>query len=520
VTKFRRLLFAGLFLAVGQTVQAIASAWLVLEMTGSPFWVSLAVTAPLIPLLIFSLVAGAVADLAKRRTVLIVASATMTAASVGYAVMTWTGTATPELLVACGVAFGTGGVFFGPAKQALVPELVGSRLVSAAVGLQSASGGIAAALGPALGGVLVATAGPGWAFAVAAGCIAWMLVAVIATSMPERTGDSDSVIASVLTGLRYLRHSRRYRATFTVTILFGVFAAGLGSLLPSLSSELPGGGSDIYGLLLTAFGLGALVGGTARDRVARLVNRGFVEWSILAFGLGVIAIAFTRLLPVLVIVLFAAGMVAVWVGGTLNSVVQLLTPDWVRGRAMSVFLLSTAGVAPIGALVVGALATVVGVPIALSMTGVALVALGLAALRFPLPATDAMEIPVTPELPVPGSGREPEGPVLVVTTWVVDADESEEFWARLEDLRQVRLSSGGYRWNAHVSTVDPRRVSESFYTRNWAELRRMGSRLDVDQLARARAAIGFGRHAELCTFDYLTRLDEPRRMLSTRREKR
>jgi MFS family permease len=504
IPAFRRLLVAAFLFNVGHLFQVVASSWVVLELTGSPFWVSLTVGAPLLPFLLLSLPAGAAADLLDRRRVLVASSTVMTAAGATVLLLWLADAVTAGRLVVAGLAFGVGVAFFNPAWQAVIPSLVPRGMLPGAVALESASGGAATAIGPALGGVVVATAGPGWAFAAAAVGYMIILLAVASTDISRYAHDVGSMQRAIATGLRYVRFSGRYRWILVVGCLFGVSSAALRALLPSITSEVLDGGSALYGGLLAAFGAGALIGGLTRGQGRRLLGDQLVAWSIMLFGAAMGVVAASRSWAVTGGAMLVSGLLWVWILATLISTVQMLTPDWVRGRTMSVFI-SVFGLASMGAVGSGALGDAIGVPGSLLASGLTVVGLGVLASRIPLPVLERIEPPLVREheFEDDGDSSDSSAPVMVVNTWIVDDDEFDEFSTLLDELRQVRLSTGAYQWDAYSSCRDARRVSEVFLMHGWQDVAQAQRRLDTHAVETIRRAAQFGRHNDTCVTECL-----------------
>lgn len=504
IVSFRRLWIASIVFNLGHLVQVVASSWVMLELTGSPLWVSLMVGAPFLPLLFLSLPAGAAADLLDRRRLIIGSSSVMVAASGGMAALWGSGTITPARLLALGLLFGVGSAFFNPAWQAIMPRLVPVGLLPGAVALNSASGGMATALGPALGGVLVATVGAGWTFAVATVGYTAILVAVLLTRTREWPQDAGSMLVAIATGLRYLRFSAGYRWLLLLGAAFGFSSAAVRGLLPNITSDLLEGDATLYGFLLGAFGAGALVGGLTRTVGSHLLQDRMLPGSVAVYGVGGMALALSSVAPLSLVATFFVGVGWTWVLATLNTTFQILSPDWVRGRAMGAFVLSVFGFMPIGSAVSGALGDLIEASASLLVFSALVLVLGLAALRFPLPVLEHIEPPE-----VPGdAGAHLEGeiapaPVMVTTTWVLrDGEDFEGFLNLLAQLRRLRLSTGAYHWAVYRSAHDHRRISEVFMVHSWELHLQQHRRLDTRGLALVREAEGFAG-AEEVTTDHL-----------------
>lgn len=467
---------------IGHLILVVTSSWLLLELTGSPLWVAAMWGAPTVPLLVLALPAGAVADLFDRKLILVASSATMMLAAGAMASATIAGLGSPGLLVSLGVVLGVGAAFFNPTWQAIVPALVPQHLIPGAIALNSASGGAALALGPAVGGLLVATAGPSWAFVVAACGYGVMLVTSYIAQPLNSDSDVDSVPTAIAGGIRYLRFSEGYRALLLLGSSFGFTSAALRAMLPNLTSESLGGGASLYGILLGMFGAGAMVGGLTQHRGSRWLGPRMIPLSIAGFGLAGLAVGgFTNLVVVLIGVAIA-GVLWAWILATMNTVFQMLTPDWVRGRTMAAFVLAVFGILPIGALAAGALGDIIGADGALLVFSAAVVLVGVVAVRMKLPVAEDIVPPVMTEQPQVPERRPQslEGPLMVVSTWTIESPkEMDEFGSVLAKLRRLRLATGAYRWNAYRDVDEPTRVIETYVVHSWEHHIQLQNRLDT-----------------------------------------
>lgn len=482
IVEFRRLWAAVVVFNIGHLVLVVASSWLVLEVTNSPLWVSAMVGAPTVPLLLFALPAGAVADLFNRRLILMLSAGLMMLSASGMAYVTFLGFRSPSLLVALGVLLGVGVAFFNPSWQATVPALVPQHLVPGAIALNSASGGVATALGPALGGLLVATVGSGWSFVAATVGYGVMFVASYFARSPSSEPETDTLPIAIAGGIRYLRFSDGYIALLLLGSCFGFSSAALRAMLPNLTNESLGGDAGLYGVLLGVFGAGAVVGGLTRHHGGRLLGRGMIPVCIVAFGVAGVVVAAIPITGVVMVGIAFSGLLWTWILATMNTVFQMLTPDWVRGRTMAAFVLAVFGILPIGALVAGSLGDIVGAPTAVVVFSVGVSVLGIISLKVDLPVLEEIVPPVTTATRRQPSNSSPplEGPVMVVNTWTMGSpEEAFELESVLASLRRLRLATGAYRWNAYRSLEDPLRLSETYVVHSWDHHLQLEARLDT-----------------------------------------
>ena len=494
IPMFRTFWIALVIFSLGHLVQVVTSSWLILEMTGSPLWVSAMIGAPTLPLLVLSLPAGAAADLFNRRIILLVSTSVLVAASVTMSVLSRLDALTPARLVGLGLVIGIGISFFNPAWHAIVPSLVPASLVPGAVSLNSASGGVATALGPALGGLLLATVGAGFSFGVAA--VGYLAVAV-AVSL-ARTDDLDqekgSLVVAIAAGVRYLRFSRGYLWLLLLGSLFGFASASLRSMLPNLTSDALGGGSVMYGVLLGMFGCGAMVGGVTRSQASRRLGSRLLPICIVAFGLAGVVVGLSTLVALTAVFVTISGVIWTWILATLNSTYQVLTPDWVRGRTMGAFTLSVFGFVPLGAVAAGALGNSVGADRALLVFSVTVMVIGVLSFWMPIPVLGRIESPVVPDQDTGAipDVEDSDEPVLVITTWHVNPPDLEAFLMVLSDLRRVRLRTGATQWAAYRDATELTSISEVFLLPSWEQRVQQIKRLDTVAMSVIRRADELG----------------------------
>ena len=268
---FRRIWIAGLLSNLGLLIQGVGAAWQMTLMTSSADMVALVQTAALLPTLLISIAAGAIADMHDRRIVALVAlSISITAAS-GLALLAYIGWLSPYILLGFSFLIGTGMALFQPAWQASVNEQVPPETLPQAISLNGISFNIARSFGPAIGGVIVAAAGAVASFVVNALMYVPLIVVLLmwkreiapARLPPER------LTRAIVSGVRYVIHSPHLRTVLTRTLLFGVIGGATPALMPLLARDVLGGGASLYGIMLGAFGLGAVIGALNVSTVRR-----------------------------------------------------------------------------------------------------------------------------------------------------------------------------------------------------------------------------------------------------------
>ncbi|HMK28895.1 MAG TPA: MFS transporter [Terriglobales bacterium] len=376
---FRAMWIAAIISYIGTWMQAVGAGWMMTMLTMSPLMVGLVQAAVALPVFLIILPAGALADMVDRRRLLLLTQAWMVLASGALGVLTLLHLVTPWILLGFTFLLGLGAVMNDPAWQAITPELVPPEQHASAVALNSAGFNVARAIGPPLGGIVIAAAGSGTAFLLNA--LSFFGVIVVLYRWKRSGSERIETVAlwdAVAAGIRYARQSALVKSVLIRTGAFSFGAIALLALLPLLSRPF---GATGYGVLLGCFGGGALAGATILPRLRRQLSvDGLVAGAIVVFALMTFLAGRAESFAALCLVMAAAG--AGWIGilACLNTAAQTMCPSWVRARALSMYLLVLQGGMALGSTIWGALATHVGLPNTLLYSALALVA-GLATIR-------------------------------------------------------------------------------------------------------------------------------------------
>lgn len=472
---FRAVWLATLAANVGMWMQNVAAAWLMTSLTASPALIALVQTAVSLPFFAVAIPAGALADVIDRRRLLLAAQAWMLASALALAALAWYGALAPWSLLALTFALGLGAAIATPASQALTPQLVARDQLPAAIVLNSAGFNVARAVGPALGGLAVAAAGVSLAFLVNAlafagvlGVIYWLRVAREPGAMP-----AEHFAGAMRAGVRYVRHAGPLRSVFARSALALLPAAALWALLPVVARDRLALGSMGYGLLLGCFGTGAVASAGWLQKVrARYGTDALVNGSTLVFAAVMAAAALIASAPIAGIAFVIGG--AAWMGlmSSFNTAAQLTTAAWVRGRALSAYLLVSQGALALGSAAWGAAASRATVDAALLGAAALLAATVAASRRFSLDASMAGDLTRraathAPEIAMPPGPQ--DGPVLVTVRYRVRPDAAAAFPAAMREARAVRRRDGAYAWGLFRDLQDPLVFAETFLVESWEE---------------------------------------------------
>jgi MFS family permease len=380
---FRSLWLAAVISYVGTWMQNVGAGWLMTQLTTSPLMVSLVTAATTLPVFLVILPAGALADMVDRRRFLLATQGWMVVAAALLGILTLRHEVTPWVLLVFTFVLGLGAVMNDPAWQAITPEIVSAQSHEAAVALNSVGFNVARAIGPALGGLVIAAAGSGVAFLLNAASFFGVIFFLYRWKRPHYEHvEKGRVTDAMLTGLRFVRDAPVVRCVLIRTGAFSLAASSMPALLPILARPH---GATGYGLLMGSFGLGALAGAAALPRLrSRLSVDGLVVFGTLLFAAMSFMAGRVETFPALSLVLFTSGIAWIGILACLNVAAQTMSPPWLRARALSMYLLVLQGGMALGSTVWGGLATRVGVPSALLYSSVALVAGLFTVLRYRL----------------------------------------------------------------------------------------------------------------------------------------
>lgn len=376
---FRSLWIAAVISYIGKWMQMVGGAWLMTQLTSSPFMVGLVQAAIMLPVFLVILPAGALADMVDRRRFLLVTQAWMVVAAGALGILTLLGYVTPWILVLFTLLLGLGAVINDPAWQAITPEVTTPQNHASAVALNSAAFNVARAVGPALAGFVIAASSSGVAFLLNAAGFTGVIIFLYRWKRPNFDhAETVPIVRSVLAGLSYMRSAYLVHCVLIRTAAFSIAASSLLALLPIIARPY---GASGYGMLLGVFGVGALTGAGLLPRLRlRLSVDGLIAVAIVLFAIATFLAGRLGTFGWLSVVLFVAGAAWICIVACLNVAAQTMTPSWMRARAISMYLLVLQGGMALGSAGWGALATKVGIPMAMLCSAVGLIA-GLPAVR-------------------------------------------------------------------------------------------------------------------------------------------
>ena len=488
LSPLRFPVFRGVWLAstlsnLGGLIQSVGAAWLMISIAGSPDMVALVQASLTLPVMLLSLLSGAMADAFDRRKVMLGAQLFMFIVSVALMACAWRGWITPWVLLMFTFAIGCGAAFNAPAWQASVGDMVPRSQLPAAVALNSMGFNIARSLGPAIGGAIVAAAGAAAAFAVNA-CSYLPLIVVLARwrrPAPSQVLPREPLGQAMGAGIRYVAMSPAIRTVLLRSAVFGIAAAAVMALMPVVAKLLLGGGPLTYGLLLGAFGLGAVAGAVANAHLRQAMStEHIVRWSCVAFGLAAGIIGLSSHLPSTLVGLFVAGAGWLLALATFNVSVQMSAPRWVVARALSLYQMATFSGLAAGSWLWGEVAAAVSVSAALLVAALTMLAGTVLGRWLPLPQTEELNLELLrtwkePTTVVPVDGR--TGPVVVSIEYLIHEADVVEFLDAMTERRRIRRRDGARNWRLLRDLADPQLWIERYETPTWLDYVRHNNRI-------------------------------------------
>jgi MFS family permease len=484
---------------IGTWMQNVGAAWLMTELAPSALLVALVQTATNLPVFLLGVPAGAAGDLFNRRKLLLVTQGLMLAAAAVLGVTTLTGSTGPWTLLWLTFALGLGATMNGPTWQAIMPDLVPQAELPAAIALNSVGFNLARAVGPALGGAVVAAIGAGAAFILnAVSFVGVMIVLYLWRRDPvpqPQPISTEHIGAAILAGMRYVRFAPPIHSVLLRSGSFIISASALWSLLPLVAKVELHRDSTGYGLLLGCLGVGSILGALMLHRLRQLFSTDImVTAGVALFGVVSMLLAYLASFGAVAVALVVSGVAWMTVNSTLTTVTQTSVPAWVRARALAVYLLAFQGAMAVGSVIWGAVATRVGLRSALLCAGIALLIAAGATFRLRLGGLRELDTRPSGHWPEPilvVERHEEHGPVLVTVEYAIDPACAREFAGAMQLMRRLRRRDGAVRWGLFEDAATPGRFIETYVVESWAEHLRQHERVTVSDRETEERAFAF-----------------------------
>jgi len=493
---FRALWIASLCSNVGTWMHEVGAGWLMTTLAPTPVLVSAVQAASSLPMFLLALPGGVAADLLDRRRMLLFTQAWQATIALALGLATLAHAVTPAVLLLCTFALAAGSALNAPAWQSILPELVGTDKLAAAVTLNSISFNIARSLGPAIGGLAIAALGPPANFLLNAASFLGVLAVLFRWTREQPRASvlpAERFLGALRTGARYVRHAPFLHAVMVRGGLFVLCGSALWALLPLVARFRLGVDASGYGVLLGCFGAGAVSGAAMLTRLRRKKSAESVAFAgSLVFAAGMAALAWSEVFWLAAISLAIAGGAWLTVLSGFSVAAQTAVPAWVRARSLSFYLLVFYASMATGSALWGFVAKHSSTEVALSIAAGGILVGLLARLRYRVRSADVQSLAPSRHWPVPLLPSEPEadrGPVLVTLEYRIDPARATDFIAAMRLLRRSRRRGGAVRWSLWTDAADPGRYVESFVDESWLDHLRHHERLIAqDREIEARAS--------------------------------
>ncbi|MFV0490913.1 MAG: MFS transporter [Pseudorhodobacter sp.] len=486
---FRNLWSASQMSNFGGLVQAVGASWMMTSLTSSEAMVALVQGSITLPLMLFSLTAGVLADNYDRRKIMLVAQIGMMTVSVALTLLAYSGLLTPWSLLAFTFLIGCGTALHGPSWQASMGDIVSREDLSSAVSLNSMGFNLMRSVGPAAGGAIVALAGAAMAFAVNAVSYLAIIAALFGWKAPERDRHlpPEPLGLAFAAAFRYVGMSPNILRVILRGTMFGFAAAAMQSLMPVIARDQLDGNAFTFGILLGCFGFGAVGGALANPHLRdRFRNEWISRAAFLVFAAGTVVTGISQSLPLTAVALLFSGASWVVTLSLFNVTVQLSTPRWVVGRAVALYQTGTFGGMAAGAWLWGGLSEKAGLGPTMIIAAIALVIGALVGLRLPLPEVAGLNLDPLNRFREPQLRlelRQRSGPIMVMVDYEIAQEDVPEFLALMRQRRRMRIRDGAQQWALLRDLEKPDHWTESYHVPTWQEYVRHNERRTVADVA-------------------------------------
>jgi len=497
--SFRHRWLASIVSNLGTWMQDTAATWLMTILTGSPLLIALMQTAASFPVLVFGLPSGAMADILDRRKVLLFWQTWMLVAAVLLSVLTMGPGIGPWTLLLLTLLLNVGAAMNNPAWQAIVPELVPRQELAGAISLNSAGYNLARAVGPALGGLVVAlfarvVTGAGVVFLINALSFLFVIGVLLAWDRkPRHTGDlpAERLLGSIRAGIRYVRHDQITRVILARTFLTTACVSAMWALLAVVAQTDLGRGALGYGLLNGSAGAGAVAGAMLLPRLRRAMSaNALVTMAGAVFAVVLLTMAFSHSVMAVFAALLLGGFAWTTTTSTFNIAMQMAAPPWVQARLLGLYQMTFHAGMALGSAAWGVVAEHSSTPVALATAAAGLLLTLPLARRFRIlaeardlssfaraRALNRWDPAVVIDLELD------DGPVLISVDYDIDPADADAFTHAIDALRAIRLRDGAIRWGLFRDAVDLRHYTETFLVESWAEYLRQRERMTMSDRA-------------------------------------
>ncbi len=486
-----RFLWVTMFVTdIGASMQTVGSGWLMTSLVPSPFVVALLQMVTSLSIFLLALPAGALADIVDRRKLFLVTQYFSLAVAAILSVLTLGGLTTSSILVVFTLLLGLGNAMSLPVNVVVQTEIVPKKHALAAMTLFSVAIYIGFAVGPLLGGLVVAAAGPWAVFALNALSFVGIIIFLHRWHKPSERKllPPEQVIGAIRTGLQYMRHSLHVRALLVRDFALTICGSAVISLLPLLARNEASSNSILFGILVGAFGIGGLISGLLIvPRIKNLSIEKRVAGATILYAIAMAVISIQHGAITLFIGIFAVGTALIIISSSLNFVAYNSVASWVRTRVVSVHQMMYWGGVAFGSIVWGIVAEIWGIQTALLAAAIGLVVGLVTSTRYKLkPLSDADLTPsmhwAMPRTVIDIDDHD-GGSVLVEMEFEIDPARSPEFESAMHRVRSIMLRDGAINWELFHDVENPSRYVMMFTSESWTEHLRQHERITKADLA-------------------------------------
>jgi MFS family permease len=515
---FAMIWSASLISNFGSLIQAVGASWMMTSIAPSPDMVALVQASTTLPIMLLSLASGATADIWDRRLVMLIAQVVMLVVAVILTAIAFLGMITPWTLLTLTFFLGCGVALYGPAWQSSVGEQVPRADLPSAVALNSLAFNIARTAGPAIGGIIVARAGPPAAFLFNSLSYVALIVVLILWRRPKPAPflPPENMVMAMGAGVRYARLSPEIRTVLIRGVVFGVLGSSVWALMPLIARNLIGGDAVTYGTLLGAFGIGAVIGALSSTSLRRRYsNEVIVRVSTVGYGVGTVVTAVSSWHALSMVALMLGGASWVLALSTFNVTVQISSPRWVVGRTVAIYQMVTFGGLAVGSWLSGVFASRAGLVICLATSGTLMAISALLGRKLPLRQPEGLNLDPSRTWSSESSAQLDRlidtGPVVVTVEYRIAVDDAEPFRLAMRELRRIRRRDGAKRWSLMQDMAAPEIWIERYHSPNWIEHLRRHHRFTVSDREIERKVLDFHQGEEAPKVRHLIerRTDEP-----------
>jgi len=475
---------------IGTWMNEVGVTWLMATMPTSHLTIALIQTAISLPFLFLAYPSGTLADLVDRRWMLLLIHIAMFLTAVGLAVFAFYDVLTPNLLLLFTFMLGIGNAIMRPAWSSSVPTFAPIDQLPNAVTLNTLSTNITRAIGPAIGGFIIYLSGPTAIFSVNALSFI-VLIITIYRWKPNKPNASSALpverfVGAFKSGIRYVRNVQALRIVLIRSFLFFFFASASWALLPIIVIREMDMGSQSYGISMAVVGIGTILGAFLLPKCHRVMSRnGIVSLSTVILSSALLLLALLPNVYTLGITLVALGSAWIFCFSSLMLAAQLVVPNWVRARTISIVMLTFGASMSFGSLLWGYISDIHSTSTALGVAAIGLFSTLLFSRRYTI-ANDTVDITPSTQWPmtIPEDSVDADkGPVMVTIQYHIADENIDAFVELMDQMKVIRKRNGAYFWQLFHDANDHQLLSEMYMSESWLEVLRQRQRTTAAESA-------------------------------------